>query len=334
MDRTAEHPSGDVRDGSQDPEVSVVIAYYAAARWLPAQLEALATQRDAPRFEVVIADNEGSIELPAVIAPFLNQLNIRVVDATSRRGCGAARNQGVAAARGAIVAFCDADDVIDTNWLSMISGPVVASDVLAAGSLRLDVINSESAWRTAVRADPDAEVEPPVLQIPFKDFDYRTFAYGGNCAIRRSSFLGIGGIREDFSHGGEDIDFSWRSAECGTPVVVLQNAVINYRVRDTPRAVFRQHRSYGRAEVDIWITSRQLARPVRGMSLRWTLDRCLRLPVDGLKAILATEDDRYRFAAHAGDMLGNLQGQIERRVVPALRHRIPGSGQRNSEATR
>lgn len=317
-----------------NPEVSVVIAYYAAARWLPMQLEALATQQGAPRFEVIIADNEGSSELPGLVAPFEDRLDIRIVDATARRGCGAARNQGAKSARGICLAFCDADDIVDQNWLSFIARPAIESDVLSGGSLRLDIVNDEALWRIEIGARTEQPIERPVLQVPFKDFNYRTFTYGGNSAIRKSTFMKLGGIGENFLHGGEDIDFSWRCAESGTPVVISSKAVIHYRLRATSRAIFRQRFSYGQANVDIWITSRRMGRPVSGMSLRWTLVHCLPLPVQGLKMLHSSEADRYRFIAHAGDLLGNLQGQIEQRVLPELRRRLRPSRLTDPEANR
>lgn len=304
------------------PEVSVVIAYHAAARWLPMQLEALATQRGAPRFEVIIADNEGSSELPGLVAPFEDRLDIRIVDATARRGCGAARNQGAESARGMYLAFCDADDIVDQSWLSIIARPVIDSDVLSGGSLRLDIINEEFLWRVGIGAQTEQQIERPVLQIPFRDFNYHTFTYDGNSAIRKSTFMKLGEIGENFLHGGEDIDFSWRCAESGTPVVISSEAVIHYRLRATSRAIFRQHFSYGQANVDIWIASREMGRPVSGMSLRWTLTETVKLIPQGLRSLNGGKAERYSFSGHAGDILGNLRGQMEQRVLPKLRPRL------------
>jgi hypothetical protein len=70
------------------------------------------------------------------------------------------------------------------------------------------------------------------------------------------------------------------------------------------------------------------------MSLRWTLTRTATLPLGALRLINADEADKYTFAARAGDLIGNLQGQVEQRVLPELRRRFPLSGRDRSGADR
>lgn len=297
------------------PEVSVVIPYFKAAEWLPVQLNALAGQVDPPAFEVIIADNEGSTQLPEVSEPFYERLDLRIVDATARRGAAFARNCGVAAARGRFVAFCDADDIVGPAWLAALTESLRNDDLLATGPLRLDRVNSEAVWRTTMGATSHQDVSRPVLQQPFTYLGYLPFAYSCNIGMRRSTFLDLGGFDESFTRGDEDVDLSWRAAEHGVRTQKVPEAIIDYRQRSTATEVWRQRHNYQRSQVEMWMRSRRLNRPVSGMSVRWTLTETLKLFPQGLRALTANEAERYSFSAHAGDILGNLQGQWEQRIV-------------------
>ena len=56
---------------------------------------------------------------------------IHLVDASARRGAAAARNIGVRAARGSLLAFCDADDVVRPGWIAPWGRPWSNADLVA-----------------------------------------------------------------------------------------------------------------------------------------------------------------------------------------------------------
>jgi glycosyltransferase involved in cell wall biosynthesis len=91
------------------PLVSVVIATWNTARYLPATL-ASALGQTWPNLEVIVVDDGSTDDTAEVITPFLPR--IRYVR-RSHRGLAAARNEGVRLARGDYIALLDADDL----WL-------------------------------------------------------------------------------------------------------------------------------------------------------------------------------------------------------------------------
>lgn len=300
-------------------EASVVIAYWRNAATIGEQLDGLAAQQDAPRFEVVIADNEGSTELPALIERWRDQLEIRIVPADEARGQCHARNQGALAARSRYLALCDADDIVGPGWLAGLVAELQAADCLATGPLRLDRINPEYAWRTYLEVTDDAPVESPVLQLPFTSLGYERFVVGCNLGVRRDSYLRLGGMDPTILSGSEDVDFSWRAQEAGLALRVADAAVVDYRLRTDPAAVARQRRGYQRSLLRVWARSQAMGRPVREMSLRWAITQTARLPLGWLRQRTHPLADRYRYAAWAGSVLGNLQGQLGERVLPRLK---------------
>ena len=91
------------------PTVSVVVAAYNAERFLADALDSVAAQT-APPLETVVVD-DGSTDRTAEIAE-RHPVGARLVR-QENAGSAAARNRGIAEARGALVAFLDADDL----WL-------------------------------------------------------------------------------------------------------------------------------------------------------------------------------------------------------------------------
>lgn len=96
------------------PTVSVVIPTYNRAGYLPEAIESLLGQL-GPADEMIVVDDGSTDETPQVLARWEGRL--RVVR-TANGGLGAARNVGIAAARGEWIAFHDSDDVARPDRLA------------------------------------------------------------------------------------------------------------------------------------------------------------------------------------------------------------------------
>jgi glycosyltransferase involved in cell wall biosynthesis len=95
-------------------EVSVIIPIYGPSASLRECLRALQRQSyPADKFEVIVVDNGASDDLQTIRAEFPD---LRWLKEPSI-GSYAARNRGVAEARGRVIAFTDADCVPDPDWL-------------------------------------------------------------------------------------------------------------------------------------------------------------------------------------------------------------------------
>src|SRR4051794_23050063 len=100
---------------------SVVICAYTERRWddLCAAVGSVAAQSPPPAEILVVCDHNAELldrvrrELPGVVA----------VDGNGPRGLSGARNAGVAAARGDVVAFLDDDAVAAPDWLACLLEP-------------------------------------------------------------------------------------------------------------------------------------------------------------------------------------------------------------------
>src|SRR5437879_5877114 len=97
------------------PKVSVIIAAYNVAEYIGETLASVFAQ-SFPDYEVIVVNDgsEDEAELTAALAPYRERINYIKQE---NRGASAARNAGLNAARGELVAFLDADDTWLTNYL-------------------------------------------------------------------------------------------------------------------------------------------------------------------------------------------------------------------------
>lgn len=99
---------------SAPPMVSVVICAYNAERTMRACLESLRTI-DYPNYEVVIVD-DGSRDTTAEIAADFPEFRLI---RQPNKGLSVARNVGMRAAHGELIAYTDSDCVVDPHWLTL-----------------------------------------------------------------------------------------------------------------------------------------------------------------------------------------------------------------------
>ena len=127
------------------PLVSVIIPTYNRAA-LVAQAVASALAQTWRDFEVLVVDDGSSDDTAASLAPFAGQ--VTVLRRPSRGGVSAARNQGIAAARGQWLAFLDSDDLwlpekLRRQWTFLEAHP------------KLRLCQTEETWvRRGVRVNP------------------------------------------------------------------------------------------------------------------------------------------------------------------------------------
>ena len=90
-------------------QLSVVIPAYNARDFIAECLESVLGQEDAPDFEVIVVDDGSSDDTAHLVE--LSFSGVRLVR-KSNGGPGSARNLGVSKARGQVVLFIDADDIM------------------------------------------------------------------------------------------------------------------------------------------------------------------------------------------------------------------------------
>lgn len=101
-------------------QISVIIPVYNAAPYLERSVNSVISQT-FPQWELILV-NDGSTDGSGQICDGFAQRNSRVrVIHQKNAGAGAARNAGIAQAKGDYVVYVDADDIIERNYLELLS---------------------------------------------------------------------------------------------------------------------------------------------------------------------------------------------------------------------
>lgn len=174
------------------PDVSVIICTYSFDRWkdLMAAVDSV-RQQTYPSYEVIIViDHNPELfeEVSTAIA------DARVVVNHGLKGLSGARNAGLAASTGRLIAFLDDDATAEPDWLSKLCGWCDRPGVLGAGGKVVPLwLESRPAWF------PDEfgwVLGYSYLGLPQSAARVRNL-FGGNMCIRREVFDGIGGFRTE-----------------------------------------------------------------------------------------------------------------------------------------
>src|SRR5580765_2452022 len=118
---------------AQQPKVSLVVASYNGDRTLKACLESL-EKLNYPDYEVILVDDGSTDTTPQIAANFPG---VRFIHHERNRGLSAARNTGIRVAKGAIIAFTDADCRADEDWLYYLVADLQNSEFAAMGGHNL-----------------------------------------------------------------------------------------------------------------------------------------------------------------------------------------------------
>jgi glycosyltransferase involved in cell wall biosynthesis len=193
--------------------VSVIIPCYGGERFIRDAIASVLSQAGAD-IEVIVVD-DGSPDASVAVVEAIGDPRIRVVRHDRNRGIAAARNTGLRAAQGDLVAFLDQDDL----WLpGRVEAQLRELDrPRASGGVGLvfcDVVNRDVSgreWRLPVRVPACVhELEPVPLLARILAHNFVNL---GSALMRRSVATAAGSFDEAIHGGSDDLDLILRAAE-------------------------------------------------------------------------------------------------------------------------
>ena len=233
-------------DASTDcPRVSVIVPIYNGEQDLPKLLNGLISQTyAADRVEFLLVDNGSSDRTPQLLAAAAadfatRNLAFKILSETSIQSAYAARNTGIRAATGEILAFTDADCYPHSGWLSELVQPFTDPKVgLVAGEI--------SALPGKNWLETYAERKAFMSQCHTLNHPFCPYGQTANLGIRVRSLHTVGLFRPYLTTGG-DADICWRVQEGGWKIQAAPKALVQHRHRQTLEALHSQWYRYGKS---------------------------------------------------------------------------------------
>ncbi len=218
------------------PAMSVVICAYNAAATLDECLRHTCAL-DFPGLEILVVDDGSTDETAAIVG---RHPRARLV-AIAHAGLSAARNEGLRAASGDLIAYLDADAYPTPEWPYFLALAFDGPKVAGAGGPNLAPPSDPPGAHLVARA-PGGPVHVLVSN------DRAEHVPGCNMAFWREALVGLGGFDPVFETAGDDVDLCWRLLDRGWEIGFHPSAVVWHHRRASARAYLRQQRNYGRSE--------------------------------------------------------------------------------------
>jgi glycosyltransferase involved in cell wall biosynthesis len=271
------------------PVVTVVIPVRDMVATIDGQLAALARQDFTDPWDIVVADNGSRDGTIAVVERWQDRLPVSLIEAAGPANSCYARNIGVAAAEGDMLAFCDADDEVRADWLRVMVRALQKS-ALVTGIL------------------DHAKLNPPELAASYEDeadvpwWGFLRAGPAANLGVQRAVFDSLGGFPELYQ-GWNDAAFCWRAQLAGYELAFEPAAVVDRRLKAvSPWRFFALHVRQGAGLVGLYEGFRDYGMP--RSPVRDVVYDYLSIPVR------LASGERYRAARAAGWRIGRLVGSI------------------------
>jgi glycosyltransferase involved in cell wall biosynthesis len=221
------------------PCISVVIPTHNRSASLERTLACLARQTyPADQFEVIVVDDGSEDGTESRLALGAGRGVWRYIR-QRHAGRGAARNTGIRAARGSVVAFTDDDCTPEPDWLAALAqalaGPHdtgTAAVAAVGGRIQERVVdgNGVQAFYAARQERLQASSSGELERLDT-----------ANAACFRAALLAVGGFDESAPHAGlEDVELSFRLRAAGYQLLACPRAVVGHTNRTSLAGLIAQ----------------------------------------------------------------------------------------------
>lgn len=189
--------------------VSVIIPAYNSAATIERAISSVLFQTYTP-LEIIVVDDGSSDNTVAIVKQSFPSVNLLM---QKNAGAARARNQGVGAAAGDLVAFLDADDVWHPQKIEKqleVFSRAGEIDLLCTRCLHYKEVDWSEDILLSLEIYSDAPFEP----IPFGEVFKMPYLATPSVMIKRDFFLSLGGFDQSLETA-EDVDLWLRSARKG-----------------------------------------------------------------------------------------------------------------------
>ena len=280
-------------DQTKPPLVSVIVPAYNVAEFIGDALNSVLAQTFTDHEIIVINDGSPDTEaLEKVLAPYMSRI---VYLKQENRGVSAARNTGIKAARGSLIAFLDGDDTWLPHYLEVQVPRIQADptiDVLYPNVIMFgDSSEAGEEFMTICPSNGEVTFERLLLQE----------CNVSNCSIARREAILRAGLFDESLRSVEDFDLWLRVIKQGGRIAYHREVLARYRRRQGSLTAN-----------PIWL-SEHVLKVLRKVEQTMDLTPSERITLDNqlahFHALLRLHQGKHAF--FAGDTAGAINGLTE-----------------------
>jgi glycosyltransferase involved in cell wall biosynthesis len=229
------------------PRVSVIVAAFNRAQSLQRVIQSLQAQDTCVPFEIIVADNGSTDDTPAVARAFAVARHPVRYLRENRRGVSYARNAGAAHAMASILAFTDDDQRVAADWVSTIVSVLDAHPEVAAigGRVLAHWDHPRPAWVTDRLFGPVSLFDRGDRPLRLDRRQWMCLP-GGNMAIRRETFVAVGGFNHEYLRS-QDRELTVRLLLTGRSAMYVPEMLV-YHHLDADRLTKQRFREWNTCE--------------------------------------------------------------------------------------
>jgi cellulose synthase/poly-beta-1,6-N-acetylglucosamine synthase-like glycosyltransferase len=236
------------------PAIDVVVPAFNEEAHIGACLDSVLGQEYPPERVRLFVVDAGSEDSTAHVVRTRQQVERRLelLAQNGRLNAAEAFNLGYRAGGAPLVARVDAHSVLAPDYLAR------AAQAFARGEPRLACVGGqprqvgETPFGRAVAHARSSRFG--VGGSVYAERRQRCYVYSVQTGVyRRAALEAVGGFATDMLVG-EDEEVNWRLVRAGWLILLDQSLQFTYKTRDSWRALFRQHRNYGRSRVRVIAT--------------------------------------------------------------------------------
>ncbi|MGF1496385.1 MAG: glycosyltransferase family 2 protein [Elainellaceae cyanobacterium] len=208
---------------TSQPFVSVVIPVYNDSKRLQLCLQALAEQTyPSDIYEVIVVDNASTDDIKSAVQPFPQVVLIH----ESRPGSYAARNKGIATAKGDILAFTDSDCVPAPDWIKNGVKHLLATPNCGLAAGKIEFFFKEPSRPNAI------ELYDSIELLQQDEYVKQQWGATANLFTTPAVFAKTGLFNAELKSGG---DFEWgrRVAAHDYVISYVPNSVVSHPARSS-----------------------------------------------------------------------------------------------------
>ena len=218
------------------PVVSVIVPVYNAAAFLRQTLDCICGQT-LKEIEIILVDDGSTDETPAILQEYAARDSRIILLQQEHEYAGAARNKGMAIARGKYYSFLDADDLFEPTMLEKMVARAeeVGADVVVC---RCDIFYKEGEytplnWQIQDRYLTDLNRKKFSLKKEYPQAVFKSFVGWPWDKLFRAEYVKEHGFSFGPTRHGNDGPFVFPAIAGADCISIIDESLVKYRKSDT-----------------------------------------------------------------------------------------------------